>query len=100
MISAAVLAAAVGLLLAIFGFSPRLIAPMACGGGAIALLGFHYLVWARWLGPLIREEVEREEEQEDVAADNEDAVDRLWDGILDDAGGTLPKLGPKGVVSE
>lgn len=43
---------------------------------------------------------EREREEADLAADNGDVVDRLWGGILDDAGGTLPRLGPKGVLSE
>ena len=43
---------------------------------------------------------DRATEEEDVSADNPEVVDRLWAGILADAGGTLPRLGPKGVVSE
>jgi arylsulfatase A-like enzyme len=35
----------------------------------------------------------------DVAADNPDVVSRLWQNILNDAGGTMPVFGKTGVVS-
>ena len=34
-----------------------------------------------------------------MASDNPDVVDRLWQHILDDAGGTMPVFGKTGVVS-
>lgn len=40
----------------------------------------------------------RKDEADDVAADNGEVVDRLWQAILDEAGGPLPRLGPKGVI--
>jgi arylsulfatase A-like enzyme len=39
------------------------------------------------------------DEEDDVASDNPDVVDRLWHNILDDAGGTMPVFGKTGVVS-
>jgi arylsulfatase A-like enzyme len=38
-------------------------------------------------------------EEEDVAAEHPDVVDRLWGNILSDAGGTMPVFGKTGVVS-
>jgi arylsulfatase A-like enzyme len=37
-------------------------------------------------------------EDKDVAADNPEIVKRLWQNILDDAGGTMPVFGKTGVV--
>jgi hypothetical protein len=34
-----------------------------------------------------------------VASDNPDEVNRLWQNIVDDAGGTMPVFGKTGVVS-
>jgi arylsulfatase A-like enzyme len=39
------------------------------------------------------------EEEDDVAADNPDVVDRLWQNIVNDAGGTMPVFGKTGVIS-
>jgi len=39
------------------------------------------------------------DEQNDVADANPDVVDRLWQNILNDAGGTMPVFGKTGVVS-
>jgi arylsulfatase A-like enzyme len=39
------------------------------------------------------------DEEDDVASDNPDVVDRLWHNILDDAGGTMPVFGKTGVIS-
>jgi arylsulfatase A-like enzyme len=39
------------------------------------------------------------DESNDVAADNPAVVDRLWQNILNDAGGTMPVFGKTGVVS-
>jgi arylsulfatase A-like enzyme len=39
------------------------------------------------------------DEEDDVASDNPDVSDRLWNGILADAGGTMPVFGKTGVVS-
>ena len=39
------------------------------------------------------------DEENDVADDNPDVVDRLWQNILNDAGGTMPIFGKTGVVS-
>jgi arylsulfatase A-like enzyme len=39
------------------------------------------------------------EEENDVAADNPEVVDRLWRGVVDDAGGTMPVFGKTGVVT-
>ena len=41
---------------------------------------------------------QRDDESDDVAADNGEVVDRLWQTILAEAGGPLPRLGPKGVI--
>ena len=38
-------------------------------------------------------------EQVDVASRRPKAVDRLWNAVLEDAGGTLPRFGPTGVIS-
>jgi arylsulfatase A-like enzyme len=38
-------------------------------------------------------------EENDVAEDNPDVVARLWQNVLDDAGGTMPVFGKTGVVS-
>lgn len=38
-------------------------------------------------------------EQVDVASRRPGAVRRLWNAVLDDAGGTLPRFGPTGVIS-
>jgi arylsulfatase A-like enzyme len=38
-------------------------------------------------------------EEDDVASDNPEVVDRLWHNILADAGGTMPVFGKTGVVS-
>jgi hypothetical protein len=38
-------------------------------------------------------------ERTDVAARRPQVVDRLWEALLDDAGGTLPRFGPRGVIS-
>ena len=38
-------------------------------------------------------------EENDVAGDNPDVVDRLWRNIVDDAGGTMPVFGKTGVVT-
>ncbi len=38
-------------------------------------------------------------EENDVADDNSDVVARLWQNVLDDAGGTMPVFGKTGVVS-
>jgi len=37
-------------------------------------------------------------EQRDVASARPRVVDRLWEAVLDDAGGTLPRFGPDGVL--
>jgi arylsulfatase A-like enzyme len=39
------------------------------------------------------------DEEKDVAGDNPDVVDRLWQNVLDDAGGTMPVFGKTGVVT-
>ncbi len=39
------------------------------------------------------------DEEEDVAGDNPDVVARLWQNVLDDAGGTMPVFGKTGVVT-
>ena len=39
------------------------------------------------------------DEENDVADDNPDVVARLWQNVLDDAGGTMPVFGKTGVVS-
>lgn len=39
------------------------------------------------------------DEEKDVAGDNPDVVGRLWQNVLDDAGGTMPVFGETGVVS-
>jgi arylsulfatase A-like enzyme len=39
------------------------------------------------------------EEEKDVAGANPDVVGRLWQNILDDAGGTMPVFGKTGVVT-
>jgi arylsulfatase A-like enzyme len=39
------------------------------------------------------------DEENDVAGDNPDVVDRLWRNIVNDAGGTMPVFGKTGVVS-
>jgi arylsulfatase A-like enzyme len=39
------------------------------------------------------------DEENDVAADNPDVVDRLWQYVLNDAGGTMPVFGKTGVVT-
>jgi len=38
-------------------------------------------------------------EQVDVSFRRPGAVGRLWDAVLEDAGGTLPRFGPSGVIS-
>ena len=38
-------------------------------------------------------------EEKDVAADNPDVVDRLWQYVLDDAGGTMPVFGKTRVIT-
>ncbi len=38
------------------------------------------------------------DEEDDVASDNPDVVNRLWQTIVDDAGGTMPVFGKTGVV--
>ena len=38
-------------------------------------------------------------EEDDVAGDNPDVVDRLWRSIVNDAGGTMPVFGKTGVIS-
>ena len=38
------------------------------------------------------------DEENDVAGDNPDVVARLWQNVLDDAGGTMPVFGKTGVV--
>jgi arylsulfatase A-like enzyme len=40
----------------------------------------------------------RNDETKDVAAQHRDQVERLWGAIVDQAGGPLPELGPKGAV--
>jgi hypothetical protein len=37
-------------------------------------------------------------ELRDIADDQPDKVDELWQALNDDAGGTLPQLGENGVV--
>jgi arylsulfatase A-like enzyme len=37
-------------------------------------------------------------ELRDIADDDPDKVDELWQALVDDAGGTLPQLGENGVV--
>jgi arylsulfatase A-like enzyme len=39
------------------------------------------------------------DEENDVAADNPDVVNRLWGNIVEDAGGTMPVFGKTGVVT-
>jgi arylsulfatase A-like enzyme len=39
------------------------------------------------------------DEENDVAADNPDVVNRLWGNIVNDAGGTMPVFGKTGVVT-
>ena len=39
------------------------------------------------------------DEENDVAADNPDLVERLWRNIVNDAGGTMPVFGKTGVVT-
>ena len=39
------------------------------------------------------------DEEDDVAGDNPGEVDRLWQNIVNDAGGTMPVFGKTGVVS-
>jgi arylsulfatase A-like enzyme len=39
------------------------------------------------------------EEDKDVAGDNPEVVNRLWQNIVDDAGGTMPVFGETGVVT-
>jgi len=39
------------------------------------------------------------DEENDVASDNPDVVDRLWQYVLDDAGGTMPVFGKTRVVT-
>jgi arylsulfatase A-like enzyme len=39
------------------------------------------------------------DEENDVAADNPDVVDRLWQNIVNDAGGTMPVFGKTRVIS-
>jgi arylsulfatase A-like enzyme len=39
------------------------------------------------------------DEETDVAVDNPQVVDRLWQNIVDDAGGTMPVFGETGVVT-
>jgi arylsulfatase A-like enzyme len=38
------------------------------------------------------------DEEDDVASDNPDVVDRLWGDVLADAGGTMPVFGKTGVI--
>jgi arylsulfatase A-like enzyme len=38
-------------------------------------------------------------EEKDVASDNPEVVDRLWQNIVNDAGGTMPVFGKTGVIS-
>jgi hypothetical protein len=38
------------------------------------------------------------DEEDDVASDNPDVANRLWQNILDDAGGTMPVFGKTGVI--
>jgi arylsulfatase A-like enzyme len=38
------------------------------------------------------------DEEDDVAAENPEIVDRLWRNLLDDAGGTMPVFGETGVI--
>ena len=40
----------------------------------------------------------RDDEATDIADDNAGEVDRLWQTILEQAGGPLPRLGPMGVI--
>ncbi|HEX4129987.1 MAG TPA: hypothetical protein VHZ24_08080 [Pirellulales bacterium] len=37
---------------------------LAIGGGVFALAALHYLVWGQWLSRIIRDEVEREENEQ------------------------------------
>ena len=39
------------------------------------------------------------DEEDDVAGENPDVVGRLWQAILDDAGGTMPVFGKTGVIT-
>jgi arylsulfatase A-like enzyme len=39
------------------------------------------------------------DEEDDVAGDNPDVVNRLWQSILNDAGGTMPVFGKTGVIT-
>jgi arylsulfatase A-like enzyme len=39
------------------------------------------------------------DEESDVASDHPDVVARLWDNIVDDAGGTMPVFGKTGVIT-
>ncbi len=39
------------------------------------------------------------DEEDDVAADNPEIVERLWQNVVDDAGGTMPVFGKTGVVT-
>jgi hypothetical protein len=38
-------------------------------------------------------------EENDVAADHPEIANRLWQNIVDDAGGTMPVFGKTGVIS-
>ncbi len=63
MASAALIAMAVLFGLALF--SPNYaLAFVLIGGAAFALPLFHYVVWGWWLGGMIREDVEEEEERD------------------------------------
>ena len=39
------------------------------------------------------------DEENDVAGDNPEVVSRLWQNVVDDAGGTMPVFGKTGVVT-
>ena len=40
-----------------------------------------------------------QDEEKDVASDNPDVVDRLWQYVVNDAGGTMPVFGKTRVIS-
>lgn len=59
--SVAIVLTAIFLLSALTGpFGPALILIV---GVLFAFVGFHYVVWGRWLGPMIRASVEAESEE-------------------------------------
>ena len=72
--SVAIVLTAIFFLSALTGpFGPALVLIV---GVLFAFVGFHYLVWGRWLGPMIRADVEAEtNEAEEQAAARRDPPD-------------------------